>query len=76
MAKKANPNIKDFHAQTKRRFKKDGEEYIHENCKVCFDDGEAWKFSVDGGETWHTGKYPSGLNVIKINMKEPQKQKG
>lgn len=74
MAKKTNPNVKKFHAETSQKFKADKTgRLIHEDLCVDFDEeGVTWKFSTDCGVSWHTGKFPSGLNLIRqeLNKKE------
>lgn len=82
MAKKSNaapkihPNAKHFTELMKGRpFKRaDAEEtWECEGCIAKFpdpenDDNNDWKVSVDGGNTWHDGRYPSGVNLLRNTL--------
>lgn len=62
-------DISKFNDETKNVFALDVKSgvYTYKSLQCKFQDN-SWTFSIDSGKTWHSGKFPSGLNLIKINM--------
>lgn len=73
MGKKAHPNLKDFKSKLDHTFEENesGHHVCNDVCVNFQHDSDDWEISFDKGETWHSGKYPSGMNTIRTKLYVP-----